>query len=159
MEKDEFYMRQALKQAEYAQKEDEVPVGAVIVYKSKIIAQSSNQVEKLKDSTAHAEMLALTQAASYLNSKWLTECDLYVTVEPCLMCAGALVLARINKVVFGVMEPKTGAFGSKLELNRLGLNHKLKVKKGVLEKESLLLLRDFFKKRRGLNKKFDFSSS
>lgn len=148
MEKDKLYMQQALKQAEYAKAEDEVPIGAVIVYKEKIIAKSYNQVEKLRDPTAHAEMLAITQAANYLQSKWLKDCKLYVTVEPCSMCVGALVLARIKEVIFGANDLKTGAFGSKIDINKLGLNHKIKVKHGVLAKESVLILQDFFKKKR-----------
>ncbi|MCF7894483.1 MAG: tRNA adenosine(34) deaminase TadA [Candidatus Omnitrophica bacterium] len=148
MKKDDLYMRQALKLAGYAKDDDEVPVGAVIVYKDKLIAKSYNQVERLKDPTAHAEMLAITQATSYLKSKWLKKCRLYVTVEPCSMCAGALVLARIDKVVFGASDPKTGAFGSTVDVNKLGLNHKLKLKKGVLEKECSDILKDFFKKKR-----------
>jgi tRNA(adenine34) deaminase len=148
MKRYEIYMRRALKQAEYARAEDEVPVGAVIVYKRRIIAQSYNQVEKLKDPTAHAEMLAITQAATYLKSKWLKGCTLYVTVEPCSMCAGALVLSRIDKVVFGAADPKTGAFGSKTDINSLGLNHKIKVKQGLLQKECSQALKDFFRAKR-----------
>lgn len=148
MEKDKLYMQQALQQAEYAKREDEVPVGAVIAYQGKIIAKSYNQVEKLKDPTAHAEMLAITQAANYLQCKWLTGCSLYVTVEPCSMCAGALVLARIDQIILGTDDPKTGAFGSRIDINKLGLNHKIKVKKGILEKDCAAILRDFFKKKR-----------
>ncbi len=152
MDKDKLYMRRALEQAGYASQEDEVPVGAVIVYKDKVIAKSYNQVERLKDPTAHAEMLAITQAADYLKSKWLNECKIYVTVEPCAMCAGALVLARIKEIVFGADDPKTGAFGSKVDINRLKLNHKIKIKKGILEKESVTFLQHFFKKKRKANK-------
>lgn len=148
MEKDKLYMQQALKQAEYAKKEDEVPVGAVIVLDNKIIAKSYNQVEKLKDPTAHAEMLAITQAANYLQSKWLENCKLYVTVEPCSMCAGALILARVEEIIFGAADPKTGAFGSKTDINKSGLNHKIKVKQGVFGKEAALILQEFFKKKR-----------
>ncbi|MCF7908549.1 MAG: tRNA adenosine(34) deaminase TadA [Candidatus Omnitrophica bacterium] len=146
--KDEAYMYEALKQAHYAFDEDEVPVGAVIVCNDRIIARSYNQVEKLKDPTAHAEMIAITQAASFLKSKWLKKCSLYVTIEPCSMCAGALVLSRIDKVVFGAKDPKTGAFGSKLDVNALSLNHKLKVKNGILENECAMILQDFFKIKR-----------
>ncbi|MCF7916796.1 MAG: nucleoside deaminase, partial [Candidatus Omnitrophica bacterium] len=128
MEKDKLYMQQALQQAVYAEAEDEVPIGAVIVLRNKIIAKSYNQVEKLKDPTAHAEMIAITQAASYLQTKWLKDCKLYVTVEPCSMCAGALVLSRIKEVIFGAIDRKTGAFGSKIDINKVGLNHKIKVK-------------------------------
>ncbi|MBU1112583.1 MAG: tRNA adenosine(34) deaminase TadA [Candidatus Omnitrophica bacterium] len=145
---DEAYMRQALKQAEYAFSEDEVPVGAVIVNNNRVIARSYNQVEKLKDPTAHAEMIAITQAASFLQSKWLEKCRLYVTIEPCSMCAGALVLSRIDKVIFGAKDPKTGAFGSCQDINRLKLNHKIKVKNGVLQDECAAMLSEFFKKKR-----------
>ncbi len=148
MKKNELYMQKALQQAEYARQEDEVPVGAVIVHKDKIIAKSYNQIEKLKDPTAHAEMIAITQAASYLKSKWLKNCSLYVTIEPCLMCAGALVLSRIDKVFYGAADPKTGAFGSKLDLNSLGLNHKIKLESRILEKDCATILRQFFKQKR-----------
>jgi len=144
----EQYMRQALKQARYALDEDEVPVGAVIVCDNRIIARSYNQVEKLKDPTAHAEMIAITQAASFLQSKWLKKCSLYVTIEPCSMCAGALILSRLERVMFGASDPKTGAFGSKLDINALKLNHKLKIKKGVLQKECAEILKEFFKNKR-----------
>ncbi|MFH1519981.1 MAG: tRNA adenosine(34) deaminase TadA [Candidatus Omnitrophota bacterium] len=148
MAKDEVYMQRALALAERAKDSDEVPIGAIIVYKAKIIAQAHNQVECLKDPTAHAEMIAITQAASFLKSKWLKGCRLYVTVEPCLMCAGALVLSRIDQVIFGVADPKTGAFGSKIDLNRLRLNHKLKIKRKILEKDCAKILQTFFKEKR-----------
>jgi tRNA(adenine34) deaminase len=148
MKKYEAYMQKALRQAEYALDADEVPVGAVIVYKDRVIAKSHNQIETLKDPTAHAEMIAITQAASFLKSKWLKGCVLYVTIEPCSMCAGALVLSRLDKVIFGAADPKTGAFGSKIDINTLKLNHKLKVRKGVLEKECSQIMKDFFKKKR-----------
>lgn len=141
-------MQRALALAKRAKDSDEVPVGAIIVYKGKIIAQAHNQIECLKDPTAHAEMIAITQAASFLRSKWLKGCRLYVTVEPCLMCAGALVLSRIDKVIFGTADSKTGAFGSKIDINRLRSNHKLKVKPGILAKESVKLLQEFFKGKR-----------
>jgi len=141
-------MRKALQQAEQALGEDEVPIGAVIVYKKKIIAQAHNQIECLNDPTAHAEMIAITQAASFLKSKWLKGCSLYVTIEPCSMCAGALVLSRIERVVFGADDPKTGAFGSKMDINSLKLNHKIKVKRGILEKDCAQILKAFFKERR-----------
>jgi len=141
-------MQKALRQAEYALEADEVPVGAVIVYKDRIIAQAHNQIEALKDPTAHAEMIAITQAAAFLKSKWLKGCSLYVTIEPCSMCAGALILSRIDKIIFGATDLKTGACGSKIDINALKLNHKLKFKKGVLEKECSQILKDFFKKKR-----------
>lgn len=141
-------MMKALQQAEQALGEDEVPVGSVIVYKKKIIAQAHNQIECLNDPTAHAEMIAITQAASFLKSKWLKGCSLYVTIEPCSMCAGALVLSRIDKVIFGATDPKTGAFGSKMDINTLKLNHKIKVKRGVLERDCAQILKAFFKGKR-----------
>jgi len=143
-----FYMQKALHQAQCAFEEDEVPVGAVIVYQDKIIAQAHNQVERLRDPTAHAEMLAITQAAAFLKSKWLHNCTIYATMEPCAMCAGALILARIAWVVFAACDPKTGAFGSKIDINSLRLNHHIKVKKGILEKDCSQLLKNFFKAKR-----------
>jgi len=150
MQSYDIYMRKALLQAEYALAEDEVPVGAVIVYKNKIIAQAHNQVEKLRDPTAHAEIIAITQAASFLESKWLKGCILYVTIEPCTMCAGALVLSRIDKIIFGASDPKTGAFGSKLDINTFRLNHKIKVRGGVLEQNCAGILQQFFQAKRTL---------
>jgi len=155
MAQNEFYMRRALLQAGYALDDDEVPVGAVIVHKEKVIAQAYNQIERLKDPTAHAEMIAITQAASFLKSKWLKDCVLYVTIEPCSMCAGALVLSRIERVVFGALDPKTGAFGSKLDINSLGLNHKIKVKKGVLKEDCSAILQQFFQNKRKQNNSRD----
>lgn len=148
MNKHEMHMQKAIEQAKYAFSEDEVPVGAVIVYEDKIIAKSYNQIEKLKDPTAHAEILAITQAAACLKSKWLKKCSLYVTIEPCSMCAGALILSRIERVVFGASDPKTGALGSKVNINTLRLNHKLKVNKGVLGQECSQILKDFFRIKR-----------
>ena len=148
MKKDEIYMQKALDEAGYALDEDEVPVGAVIVHEDRVIAKSYNQMEKLKDPTAHAEMLAITQATSFLRSKWLKKCSLYVTIEPCSMCAGALILSRIDKVIFGAFDPKTGAFGSKLDINKLRLNHKIKIKSGVLERQCSRIMQEFFKRKR-----------
>lgn len=146
--KDSVFMQLALKEAQEAFKENEVPVGAVIIYQDRVIAKAHNQVERLLDPTAHAEMIAITQAASFLRSKWLKDCTLYVTIEPCSMCAGALILARIERVVFGACDTKTGAFGSRLDINHLRLNHKIKVKKGVLGNECTQILKDFFKAKR-----------
>jgi len=146
---DEIYMSEAIKEAMKAFEEDEVPVGCVIVYQRKIIARAHNQVERLRDPTAHAEMLALTSATSYLNSKWLNECSVYVTIEPCSMCAGALVLARIKNIIFGASDSKAGACGSVLNIaNHKRLNHRIKVKSGVLEQECSSLLKEFFKNKR-----------
>src|SRR5476649_1875122 len=104
---DEMFMTEAIRQAKMAASVDEVPVGAVIIHDRKIIAKAHNQIETLKDPTAHAEMIAITQATHYLSSKWLQECTLYVTIEPCSMCAGALVLSRIPRICFGAPDPKT----------------------------------------------------
>ena len=146
-------MQEALKEAQKASSEDEVPVGAVIVYQNKIIARSHNQVERLKDPTAHAEIIAVTSAASYLGTKWLNEASLYVTIEPCSMCAGALVLSRIKDLYFGASDPKTGACGSIVNIaNHKKLNHHIKVTKGILEAECGFLLKEFFKQKRKKSK-------
>lgn len=141
-------MLSALREAEEAFSKNEVPIGAVIVYKNKIIAKSGNQVEALCDPTAHAEILAITQACAYLKSKWLSCCTMYVTIEPCSMCVGALILSRIERLVFGASDLKTGALGSKVDINALRLNHKLKVKQGVLEAETSQIIKDFFRAKR-----------
>ena len=149
MRKDEFYMREALREAKKAFSRDEVPVGAIIVYKGSIIARAHNQIRLLKDPTAHAEMIAITQAASYLQNERLIGCSMYVTIEPCSMCAGAMVLARIKELVYAVRDPKTGACGSVVTLvNHKKLNHKVKVKKGILEEDAGFLIKEFFKKKR-----------
>ncbi len=144
-----IYMSEALKEAELALKEDEVPVGAVIVKDGKIIARGHNQVERLKDPTAHAEIIAITCAANFLGIKWLNGATLYVTIEPCSMCAGALVLSRISNIYFGARDPKTGACGSVINIvNNKKLNHRIKVHSGLLKERCSLLLKDFFKKKR-----------
>ena len=146
---DQIYMDEALKEAGEAFKKDEVPIGAVMVYDRKIIARAHNQIKLLKDPTAHAEMIALTQAAGYLKNERLLDCSMYVTVEPCAMCAGALVLARVKRLVYGAADPKAGACGSVLNLaDNKRLNHRMEVKKGVLAEESRQLLKEFFKKKR-----------
>jgi tRNA(adenine34) deaminase len=143
------FMREALKEARQAFCEDEVPVGAVVVYKDRIISRGRNQVERLKDPTAHAEMLSLTSATNYLNTKWLSGSSLYVTIEPCSMCAGALVLARIKNLYFGAKDPKTGACGSIFNIaSNKKLNHRLKIKGGILKKECGELLSEFFREKR-----------
>jgi tRNA(adenine34) deaminase len=147
--KNDYYMNEALKEAVRAFDEDEVPVGAVIVHQGKIIARGHNQVERLKDPTAHAEIIAITSAVNYLETKWLNQASLYVTIEPCSMCAGALVLARIKDIYYGASDPKTGACGSVVNIaNHKKLNHKIKVYKGVLRDECASLLKEFFKKKR-----------
>ena len=148
MNLDQFYMSEALKEAGKAFAEDEVPVGAIIVYKGRIIGRAHNQIKLLKDPTAHAEMIAITQAASYLANERLLDTVLYVTIEPCTMCAGAILLARIKRLVFGAVDLKTGAFGSVLDLNKNKFNHRVAVTKGVLREESASLMSEFFKKKR-----------
>jgi len=149
MSKAKEYMRGALKEAERALEEDEVPVGAVIVYKDRIIAKAHNQIKRLKDPTAHAEMIAITQAASYLKNERLLNSSVYVTVEPCPMCASAMVLARVKRLIYGAPDPKMGACGSVFNLaNNKKLNHRIKIKKGVLAEECSRLIKDFFKKKR-----------
>ena len=142
-------MQEALKEANKAQDKDEVPVGCIIVHKDRIIARAHNQVETLKDPTAHAEMIAITQATSTLGSKWLQGAVVYVTIEPCLMCAGALTLARIKQVIFGAKDLKTGALGSVFNISKSNrLNHKLEVQSGILEQDCSFLISEFFKKKR-----------
>lgn len=144
----EHYMRLALKEAEKALEEDEVPVGAVIVHEGHIIARAHNQRERLKDPTAHAEMIAITQAASYLENWRLEGATLYVTKEPCIMCAGAMVQARLTSLVFGAFDEKGGACGSVVNLvEETRFNHQVKVTGGVLAEESAVLLREFFQER------------
>ena len=145
----ELYMQAALKEAQQAFQEEEVPVGAVIVHQGKIIARGHNQVERLKDPTAHADIIAITSAANYLGTKWLNEASLYVTIEPCSMCAGALVLARIKNLYFGASDPKAGASGSVINIvNHKKLNHRIKATGGILQEECSSILKDFFKKKR-----------
>ena len=146
---DVFYMQSALRCAHKAAAADEVPIGAVIVRNGEVIARAWNQVEMLKDATAHAEMLAITQAEAAVADWRLNECDLYVTKEPCPMCAGAIVLARLRRVVFGCSDSKGGAAGGWINLLQSdALNHRCEVTSGVLGEESAALLRQFFGKKR-----------
>lgn len=148
----EQWMSLALKEAERAFAKEEVPVGCIIVYNNRIIAKSYNSVEQLKDPTAHAEMLAITSAVEYLNSKILKGCSMYVTLEPCSMCAGALVLSKIDNLFFGAYDPKSGACGSVLNItNQKQLNHKVNVLGGILDDKCGLLLKAFFEKKRSSN--------
>jgi tRNA(adenine34) deaminase len=143
-------MREALRQAQKAYEADEVPVGAIVVRAGKIIARAWNQVELLKDATAHAEMLALTQAEAAVGDWRLTDCDLYVTKEPCVMCAGALVHVRMRRVVFGCADLRSGGGGGIMNLlQHPVLNHHCDVTSGVLENECAAILQDFFRKKRG----------
>ena len=142
-------MRAALRLAAKAYQADEVPVGAVVVRAGNIIGRAYNQVELLKDATAHAEMLALTQAEAAVGDWRLTDCDLYVTKEPCVMCAGALVHVRIRRLIFGCADPRAGAAGSILNLLQLPtLNHRCEITSGVLQEECGRLLQDFFRMKR-----------
>jgi tRNA(adenine34) deaminase len=146
---DEYFMREALRQGQKAYAADEVPVGAVVVREGKIIARAHNQVELLKDATAHAEMLALTQAEAAVGDWRLKDCDLYVTKEPCAMCAGAVVHTRIRRVIFGCADPSAGAAGSMINLLQMPtFNHRCEITSGVLQKECAAILQDFFRKRR-----------
>ena len=146
---DEYFMREALKEARKAFDADEIPVGAVIVHDNMIIAKAHNLTEQLNDFTAHAEMQAFTAAANYLGNKYLDECTLFVTLEPCVMCVGAMFHARIARVVFGARDPKTGACGSVVDLfGEQRLNHHTEVSGGVLAEECGLMLSNFFAKRR-----------
>src|SRR4051794_12492448 len=142
-------MGEALRQAQKAYAVDEVPVGAVVVREGKIIARAHNQVELLKDATAHAEMLALTAAEEAVRDWRLTDCDLYVTKEPCPMCAGALVHTRIRRLIFGCPDDRGGAAGSVVNLLQMPtLNHKCDISSGVLREECAAILQDFFRKKR-----------
>ena len=152
MEDDATFMREALRLAAKASDADEVPVGAVVVRAEKIIARGYNQVEMLKDATAHAEMLALTAAEAAVGDWRLVDCDLYVTKEPCVMCAGALVHVRIRRVIFGCPDVRGGAAGTVINLLQLrALNHHCQITSGVLREECAAILQDFFRQKRGFN--------
>lgn len=143
------FMYAALQEAEHAFEIGEVPIGAVVVYNNKIIGRGFNQSEMLKDSTAHAEMIAITSAQNFLGNKFLDECDIYITVEPCIMCSGAILLSKIKTVFFGAFEPKFGAAGSLFNLLETDkYNHKPKVYSGIYEKEAKELLEKFFQEKR-----------
>ena len=151
---DEYFMGQALVEARKAFEEDEVPVGAIIVHEDKVIAKAHNQNETLKDPTAHAEMIAMTQAAAYLERRRLSGCTMYCTIEPCPMCAGALVLARIDRLVYGALDDKSGACGSLYDIVQdKRLNHRVSTTKGVLEKQCRDIIQRFFKEKRAGNEK------
>ncbi len=141
---DIHYMEQAIKQAKVAALKGEVPVGAIIVSENKIIARAHNQTELLKDVTAHAEIIAITAAANFMGSKYLNECTLYVTLEPCVMCGGALQWAQLGRIVYGAADDKRGfmRFGKKI------LHPKTKIEYGVMEEECRELLQEFFQKKR-----------
>jgi tRNA(adenine34) deaminase len=145
----EAYMREAIKEAVAAYEEQEVLVGAIIVHNGRIIARAHNQRELLKDPTAHAEMIAITQAATALNNWRLTGATMYVTLEPCAMCAGAMVLARVDKLVYGTADPKAGACGTLYDIPQDSrLNHRVEVVPGVMAQDCAQLLTNFFVERR-----------
>ncbi len=149
---DASFMREALRQAEKALKAEEVPIGAVVVQAGRIIARAYNQVELLKDATAHAEMLAITQAEAAVGDWRLNNCDLYVTKEPCPMCAGALVHVRMRRVIFGCSDQRGGAAGGIINLLQMpSLNHCCDIVTGVLQEECAALLKSFFQARRKAN--------
>ncbi len=143
---DNYYMQQALHEAQKAFDEDEVPIGAVIVINKKIIARAYNMTEQLNDSTAHAEILALTSAYNFLGSKYLPDADLYVTVEPCLMCVGAMYWSKLDRVIWGANDDKNGY--KHITENNFPFHPKTKIKSGVLKNECAELMRLFFKQKR-----------
>ncbi len=158
MNQDERWMRQALALANQAAREGEIPVGAVAVKDSRLLGRGYNQTERLQDPTAHAEMLALTAAADALESRRLDGVTLYVTLEPCCMCAGALILARIERLVFGAYDSKAGACGTLYNIPRdERLNHRVNVVGGMLEAECGGILSEFFKRLRQKDQKIDTS--
>lgn len=147
----EYFMKEALKEAEKAYKKLEVPVGAIIVKDEKIIARAYNQKESKTDTTKHAEILAIQKASKKLKSWRLIDCEMYVTLEPCTMCAGAIIHSRIKKIYIGAMDEKTGAVGSVLNLfEDYKFNHKPEVEKGILKEDCESLLKQFFKELRKL---------
>jgi len=146
-------MMAALQEAQAAADEDEVPVGAVVAYEGKIIGRAHNQRQRLADPTAHAEMIALTQAASYIGNWRLHGCTMYVTLEPCTMCTGALVLARIDRLVYGPADPKAGACQSLYRiLDDERLNHRVEVISGFMEEPCRLVLQEYFAAKRAMKK-------
>lgn len=150
---DEHYMQQALKEAQKAFDADEVPVGAVIVINNKIVARAHNQVELLNDPTAHAEILAITAACNYLGAKYLPDAALYVTIEPCLMCCGALYWSKVGKIVYGAEDVKNGyrkyiAPGDSVHAGEVPFHPKTEIVKGVLKEECAALIKEFFRGKR-----------
>lgn len=139
----EYFMSQALKEAQTAMEKNEVPVGCVVVFKDRIIARAHNLTEQLQDVTAHAEMQAITSAAHFLGGKYLKDCTVYITLEPCVMCAGALTWAQVSHVVIGARDEKRGFIQ-----NQIALHPKTEILTGILENECSTLLKDFFKEKR-----------
>ena len=153
MENKEKFMKVALKEASKAYSKEEVPVGAIIVKDNKIIARAHNLKETSLNAVSHAEILAIQKACKKLGSWRLTDCDMYVTLEPCTMCTGALINARIRKLYIGTNDPKTGACGSKINLiEDVEFNHKIEIERNIMQKECEKILKDFFKTLRERNK-------
>jgi len=151
---DQFFMRAALDEAAAALDHEDVPVGAVVIQEARIIGRGRNQRELLQDPTAHAEIIAITAAASHLSSWRLEDCTVYVTLEPCAMCAGAIVLSRMKRLVFGARDPKAGACGSLMNLCQdARLNHRVEIQEGVISEDCAFLLREFFSLQRSRGKK------
>lgn len=154
LQSDQYFMGEALRQAVRAYEADETPIGAVVVRGGRIIARAFNQVEMLKDATAHAEMLAITMAENVVGDWRLNDCELYVTKEPCPMCAGALVHARLGRVIFGAPDMKTGGAGGMINLlQHPALNHQCEISSGVRLDECKALLQEFFREKRAKAKK------
>ena len=145
---DIYFMQQALKCAQTAQEKDEVPIGAVIVKDNKIIAKGFNKSITLKDTTAHAEIVAIRKACKKLNNYRLTDCSVYVTIEPCSMCMDALILARIKNLYYGAKDIKAGACGSIVDISKIKTNHKINVSGGLLEQDCATIIKKFFKDKR-----------
>lgn len=142
-------MREAIKQAKAAAEKEEIPIGAVVVCNNKIIAKAHNKKEQTKNSLNHAEIVAMNKACKKLGSKYLDDCDVYVTLEPCAMCAGAMINYRVRRLFFGAWEPKTGCCGSLYNLLiDKRFNHRIEVTGGIMEEECSSILKDFFQKRR-----------
>ena len=151
MDRDIKYMQEALKEAELARLEDEVPIGCVVVKDDQIIARSHNQRDKTNNPLGHAETLAIKKASEVIGDWQLVDCELYVTIEPCIMCAGAIIQSRIKRVVYGAPEYRGGAFGSSIDvLTANDINHHPEVIKGVLESECSAIIKDYFKTKRKL---------
>ena len=144
-----YFMRQAFLLAETAFEKGEIPVGAVVVFENRVIGRGYNQTESLNDPTAHAEMIAISSACATLENKYLTDCTLYVTLEPCPMCAGAIVWSKLKTLVFGAMDEKAGSCGSLFNIaNHKQLNHQAEIIQGVMEHDCSYLLKEFFRKKR-----------
>ena len=160
MEKDAIYMKEALKQAKKAYKIKEVPIGCVIVHEDKVIARGYNKRNSKKNTLAHAEIIAINKASKVLGDWRLEDCTMYITLEPCQMCAGAIVQARVKRVVIGSMNPKAGCGGSILNLLQMEqFNHQVDVERGILEEECSQMLKEFFKELREEKKYMKVSSS